>query len=241
MKQTKFRFNLTTSSSNCSGFSALIFTLIMSIMLSACKGQGGNENTTPPANNTSGQYDLVEYTFGENLSVTPSSITYSVTIFSKTDGIQVLQTNDKFDKISDDTIIWTVNGEPASTFVITSTTMEETVHSAADELRTLQRFVDVGTVYMNKDTKTIIAPQNATCKVINHLPSIDLTTLTGEFFLATGIYNDILEVNCVTGFIIEGNVLPHTNLTHYFARNVGLVFTKGELLFFGEVYVVPVF
>jgi len=214
--------------------------------VTACGGGSGggttvepNTGNIPPVIDTSGQYDLVDYLFNETLSVTLNSVSYPSTFYNKADGVEVLQYTDKYEKTLDDTIVWSSDGTLNSTFVITPSTINETVHSANNALRTTQRFVNVGDVYMNANETTPIAPQNATCKVVNHHPSIDLGSLTGAFSLATGIYNDVLEVSCVTSFVIEGTNAPHTTLTHYFSRGVGVVLTEGSVIFFGDVYLIP--
>ena len=214
---------------------------LLTILLSACGGGGdGGGDSAGNNNNGAGQYDLVDYFFHENLAVTNSTVSYTVSAYSKDTGEQLIQYTDDFEKTADDTIVWTSSGEPASTFVITDSRIDETVHSALDAPRPNQRFVDVGTEYM--DATASLPPfgdQNARCTVTAHHDSIDLATKTDAYNLASGIYNDVLEINCITSFIIEGNLAEHTNLNHYFARNIGLVFTEGNLFLFGNVYIIP--
>jgi len=217
----------------------LVLSIFFSISLTACGGGSVDSNKTEPKINPTGQYDLVDYLFNESLSVTLNSVSYPVTIYNKLDGTQIIQYTDSFDKILDNTILWKSNETPASTYVLTATTIDETVHSANDEFRVSQRFVDIGTEYMNDTSENLFGTQNASCKLVKHHPSVDLSKLTSTFSLATGLYNDVLEINCVTGFVIQGTILPHTTLTHYFARNSGLVFTEGEILLFGKVYIIP--
>lgn len=217
----------------------LVIILAIELTLAACNESGDNSDNSTTTNSPTGQYDLVDYLFNESLSVLSNSISYTVTFYNKSDGQQVLQYTDRYEKTLDDTIYWTTNDVAASTFVITPSSIEETLHSASDELRISQRHVDVGTEYMNETTDTLFGPQNATCEVVAHHPTIDISTLTGEFTLAAGIYNDVLEVKCVTAFIIQGTSAPHTTLTHYFAKDVGMIFNEGEIIFYGNVYMVP--
>jgi hypothetical protein len=220
-------------------FGNLVIVITLGVTLVACGGSGGNADNFSTNNNPSGQFDLVEYFFNESLSIVSDSISYMVTFYNTSAGNQVLQYTEKYEKTFDDTIYWTIDATPASTFIITASSIEETIHSANDDLRISQRYVDVGAEYMNETTDTLLGPQNATCQVIEHHPTIDLGTLTGAFPLATGIYNDVFEVNCVTAFIVQGTSVPHTNLTHYFARGVGIVFSVGDVMLFGNVYIVP--
>jgi len=220
-------------------FGHLVIVIMLFPTLAACGGSGGKSDYSSTSNSPSGQYDLVEYLFNESLSVLSNSVSYTVTLYNTSNGLQVFQYTDKYEKTAGDTIFWTTDDTPASTFVITSSTIDETIHSANNELRISQRYVDVGTEYMNEATDTLLGAQNATCQVIEHHPTIDLSTLTGAFPLATGIYNDVLEVKCITSFVVQGTLAPHTNLTHYFARGVGVIFTEGEVLLFGNVYFVP--
>lgn len=222
-----------------SRFGNLVIVIMLGLTLAACGGSGGNTNNSSTSNNLSNQYDLVDYLFSESLSVVANSVSYTINVYATAGGHQLIQYTDKFEKTYDDTIYWTTDDIAASTYIITSTSIEETVHSANDELRISQRHVDVGTVYMNETTETFIGPQNATCQVTEHHTTIDLSNLTGTFPLATGIYNDVLEVNCITGFVIQGTTVPHTNLVHYFAKDVGVIFTEGELLGFGDVFIIP--
>jgi len=220
-------------------FGSLAVIFMFELTLAACGGSGSNSDNTSTADTLSGQYDLVDYLFNETLSVLSNSVSYTVTFYNISDGQQVLQYTDKFEKTADDTIYWTSNDVPAGTFVITPTTIDETVHSANDDLRISQRYVDVGTEYMNKTTDTLLGPQNASCQVVEHHSTIDLGTLTGIFPVATGIYNDVLQIECITGFVTQGAVAPHTILTHYFAKGAGLIFSQGQLLLLGNVYMVP--
>ena len=220
-------------------FSWLVIVLMFTNTLTACNESGGNTDNSDTANNPTGQYDLVDYFFNETLSVPSNSISYMVTFYNTSDGSMVAQYTDKYEALSNANIYWTSDGIPAGTFVITTSTIEETVHSADDDLRPSQRYVDVGTEYMNHDTDTILGDQNAACKVIAHHPTVDLSEKTGSFALATGIYNDVLEINCVTSIVVQGSNSPHTNLTHFFARDIGIIFSAGNLLFLGNVYIVP--
>ena len=220
-------------------FALLVTVIMFAFTLAACGGSGGNSDNSSNSNGPSGQFDLVEYFFNETLSVVGNSVSYTVNLYNISDGQQVLQYTDKFEKTADNTIYWTTDDLPASTYVITPSTIDETIHSANDEFRESQRYVNVGTEYMNETTDTLLFPQNATCQVVDHHPTIDLTSLTGTFPLATGIYNDVLEINCVTSFVVQGTMQPHTNLTHYFARNVGVIFSEGLLFGLGNVYIVP--
>jgi len=220
-------------------FGHLVTVIILAFTLVACGGSGGNSDNSSTSNSPSGQFDLVDYYFSETLSVVANSVSYTVNLYDSLDGQQVFQDREKFEKTADDTILWTSDDMPASTFVITSATIEETLHSDNDELRILQRYVDVGTEYLNKTIDTLLGAQNTTCHVVDHHPTVDLSTLTGTYPLAAGIYNDVLEINCVTSFVIHGTLQPHTNLTHYFARNVGVVFSEGLLFGLGNIYIVP--
>ncbi len=224
-------------------FSIIGVTLLVSALLTACGGGGGNSGTPvdakPPITDTSGQYDLQDYLFNESLSVTLSTVSYPVTFYGKADGVQTFQYTDRFVKTLDDTIAWTTDDAPSSTYKITTATIDETVHTANNAVRQMQRFVDVGDVYLNANDETLFGTQNATCQVVDNLTSIDLSTLTGNFSLAAGIYNDVLKVSCVTGFVNQGTVLPHTTLTHYFARGVGVVLVEGSIILFGDVYIIP--
>ena len=214
-------------------------------LLSACgggsgnSGSGGGSNTGGEGGGSNGQYDLTEYLFDKSLNVTSATKSYPVAIYAKSTGDLSIRYTDKFEKTFDDTIYWTTDDVPSSTFVVTATTIEETVHSAEDSLRTLKRFADVGTKYMDANADSgFFGIQNARCTVIKHHDSIDLGTLTGTFTLVSGVYSDVLEINCVTGFVINNEVAEHTNLTHYFVRDIGLVFSEGTLILFDEVYMV---
>ena len=220
----------------------ILIVYFISSLLSGCGGGGGGEapaaktETPPPA----GNYDLNDYIFHQDLRSTGGLISYPVSSYIKSDGSLAVSYNDRFERTTADTIVWQSSGSPASTFVITPSTIDETVHSAMDALRASQRFVDVGTKYMDATASLPpIGDQNARCTVLQHHDSIDLSTMTGSFSLASGIYNDVLEVNCITSFVVEGQLGEHTNLRHYFAKNVGVVFTEGNMLFFGEVYIIP--
>ena len=214
---------------------------LLLISLTACGGGGGGGAADTPVNNTtSGQYDLVDYLFDQSLAITSNTVEYPVSVYDKTTGELSVEYTDHFEKTIDDTIVWTSSSEPASTYVITATSINETVHSANNSLRANQRFVDIGTEYMNANADLPpLGTQNARCSVTGHHATVDLASLTGAFSLVAGSYSDVLEINCITSFVVDSTLAEHTNLTHYYARDMGLIFTEGQLLFFGDVYIIP--
>lgn len=215
-----------------------LIAYLLATLLCACGGGGSGITTSD--NQSSGQYDLAEYLFDQALDITSASTSYQVSLYDKTTGSLFIQYTDTFEKTFDDTVYWTSEGEPASTYVISSTMIEETVHSADNAIRPSQRFVDIGTTYMDASEELPpVGMQNAKCTVSNHHTSIDLSTLTGVHLLANGIYHDVLEVNCITGYVINNTVAEHTNLVHYFARDIGLIFSHGTLILFGDIYIIP--
>ena len=235
-------------------FSIFLFSLTV-IFLSACGGGGGGNSDTNGDSGkdnsdggsgdvTIGEYDLTTYLFHQNLDLVGGKISYLVKFYSKGDGAEIfpsIETVEEYEKTSEDTIVFRVStsSEPENTFLIKDTTVQETVHTLENQTRDFQRFVEVGTKYMDADAITTIGTQNASCTLIEHLDSFDLSTATGNYNLASGVYDDVLHVQCITGFVANGTVVAHTNIHHYFAKDIGLIFNEGIMIFLGAIYIIP--
>jgi len=243
-------------------FSCLFFT---SLFLTACGGNSGGNNPQEGgatqnigaggtgiagdsnSSGNTGNFDIVEYMFPDQVENIGGFTSYETRMFSKSKGEQLfegLETSEQFERTAADTVVFSVNntGEPANTFVINASSIEETVHGSDNQKRTLQRFVNIGDTYLDANATVNLGEpmkQNAKCSVIEHLDSFDLAFATGSLNLASGIFNDVLHVQCTTGFIVDGQVAPHTDLHHYFARDKGVIFNHGTVILMGDVYIIP--
>ena len=235
-------------------FSKFLFSLTV-IFLSACGGGGGGNSDTNgdsgidnsgggSGNVTFGEYDLTTYLFHQNLDLLGGKISYLVKLYSKGDGEEIspsIETMEEYEKTSEDTVVFRVStsSEPKNTFLIKDTTVQETVHALNNQTRDFQRFVEVGTKYIDADAITAIGTQNASCTLIEHLDSFDLSTATGGYNLASGVYDDVLHVQCITGFVTNATVVAHTDIHHYFAKDIGLILNEGIMILLGEIYIIP--
>ena len=225
-------------------FRAIILSSSM-LVISACGGGGSSDNNEASSGNSSnGKYDLTEYIFHRNLDLVGEIYSYPVKLYSKTDGTEQyagIELGEIYEKISEDTVTFRESGSsvPENTFLINESTILETVHALNNQSRDLQRFVDVGTKYMDADATTALAEQNAICTVMEHLDTFDLSTATDNYNLASGVYEDVLHVHCITSFVIDGNLAPHTDLHHYFAKDIGPIFNEGTVLILGDAYIIP--
>lgn len=234
---------------------SLSSTIVLLSLLTACGGsssQGGaveasNGDGSSEAGN-SGNFDLFEYLFPSEITDVGGLSSYLTRMYAKDTGEQLLsgiETSEQYEKTAPDTIVFSVNntGEPKNTFVVGADSIEETVHDLDNQKRTTQRFVNVGDTYLDANATVPmlgeIDEQNAKCSVIEHLATFDLGSATGSLSVASGTYNDVLHVQCQTGFIINGQVGTHTDLHSYFARGKGVIFNHGTLLLIGNVYIIP--
>jgi len=227
--------------------------LSMTFLLTACGGGGSNGNTddgTPnggndgntssPSVGLTGPFDLTEYLFHDNLGTVGGSHSYRTRLFKIEDGNELfasIEIIEEYFKQDENTVIQRYDNlsPPNYTYVITDTTIEETVHVIGDTniQRTLTRSASTGDIYLDY----VDGNDSAKCEVVKQFASFDLGNATGSFSLAAGIYNDVLQINCVT--ISEGSVLA--DFDQYFAKDVGLILTSGMLTGLGEVYLVPEF
>jgi hypothetical protein len=204
----------------------------------------GSGDEDGSGDNTIGQFDITEYLFDDALDFLGGTVSYPVTIFSIETGDPLfsgIDIGESFDKIGDNTILQTdLEGALLFTYEIQDQVVLETVHEANAD-RTFNRFVDVGDIYLNADNENTLlqATERATCEVIEHIDFFDMSTATGEFELATTVYEDVLHTYCETGFVAGGQFEAHTLLHHYFAKNTGNVLTTGTMLLFGDVYYLP--
>lgn len=218
--------------------------LCISILLTACGGS--DNNNSGQQFDTSGQYDMTEYLFHSNLDVVGGESVFTTLTYKQVDGTKTgFDLAEKMEKTADNLVKQTAAGSDQRSYLIKSDRLVETVHIANNETRDHKRFVDVGETYLdatqNNSSNNDALTQRAVCKVIAHLDSFDLLTATGEHSLASGVYQDVLYVNCQTGFVVEKQFSPHTNLDQYYAKDVGLIFSEGSIIFFGEVYLISEF
>lgn len=213
-------------------------------------GQGGSgggstpDNTTPDSQfPSSGTYDLSLYTFHRNVLSAGGQISFIEKIYGKNeseDGAFIslrrdfTNNNGTIEESSSDALI--------KTFTVSSTAINENLLDSGDS-RESQRYANIGDVYLNANStpdpsNPIAVEQNATCRLEEALDSFDLSTATADLMLASGVYEDVIRVFCVTGFVRGGTVTPHTMLTSYFAKDIGLIFSEGEVLFLEDVYII---
>jgi len=115
------------------------------------------------------------------------------------------------------------------TFTIADSGITETFIDPPDS-RVSQRSADIGDEYLNANS----APDPDAPIAVVH----DLSTATGNQMLASGVYEDVIKVLCLTGFVQGDTVNNHSTVTSYFAKDVGLIFSEGNVLFLDEVYIV---
>ncbi|MDO6461812.1 hypothetical protein Q4485_13965 [Granulosicoccaceae sp. 1_MG-2023] len=199
--------------------------------------QSGSGNSA--AGDTDG-YDLAAYQFPLTARSTNGRVDFVERVYSQEDGSQIIplerafaDNNGLIDEYS--------TGERIKSFEITGTEIEETLYDP-DGFRTSSRYVEIGETYMDANvtttTDSFTLEQNASCELKAHYDSFDLSGVTGDYTLASGTYTDVLEVYCVTSFISGGQKSPHTLLTSYFAKDIGVIFNVGTLFLFGDVYIV---
>lgn len=134
------------------------------------------------------------------------------------------------------------SGEIEKSQTITESQIEERFYDPEDS-RVSARFAAFGDVYMDADSEASASEdfslqQNARCQLITEYAEFDLAGATGEHNLASGSYDQVIEVECVTSYIVDGDIVPHTTLTSYFAKNTGLILSKGSVILLGDIYVV---
>lgn len=203
-----------------------------------------NQNNTPI--DTSG-YDFADYQFGSSVRTAGGEVSFADVIYGQTDeNDSILRIQRRFANPTGNKIDEYSAGELVKSFVINSGSIDETLfdNTGTSTRQTLRYLNTPGMVYMDADSEASSnllggTSQNATCTFIQHLDSFDLSTATGDKALASGVFNDIIEAKCETGFVSpDGTKQPHTILTSYFAKDVGVIFSTGSLFLFGDVYIV---
>jgi|GEM_PF-5115970 len=204
---------------------------------------GGGDETTGSGGAVSGNYDLSEYIFPSAVLSNGGEVSFVEKSYSKdaaTEGFAISldrsfsNNNGDIDEYS--------SGELYRTHVIGNSQIVETFHDPVMS-RTSARYANIGDVYMDATTTAasggiFAAEQNATCELEAHLDSFDLSTATGDQALTSGVYEDVLQVKCVTSFVANSVKSPHTTLTSYFAKGTGVIFNEGNVIILGDVYLV---
>ncbi len=206
----------------------------------------GNDDSDDNTSVNTGQFDLADYLFHDNTDTVGGSISYTLKVFSQETGNMILEDTEEVARINDNTITFTFAEQLNKSFIIGSSVIEEILHDLDDISRDTQRFVDIGTTYMDATNTSgndeLMLTQNARCTVIEHLDSFDTSTATGMFALTSGVYQDVLNIRCITSFVSEdGTLAPHTDINHFFARGRGVIFQTGSALFIGETYFITEF
>lgn len=234
-------------------FHIILFVFVMNLV-TACGGGGAGDNTsvndsssedtsledTSSDGSARGAIDLVDYLFDDNLDTVGDKVSYKVNIYSMDTGeVMFSGLSEDWEKTKVNTYVSSVADSPANTFAVGENIIVETVHGSPDLYRDMKRYVDVGEKYMDATADTpLLGEQNASCVVEKVLSSYDLSTATGSHNIVSGIYNDVLEVKCVTKLVGSNAVLA--DMYHYFARGVGAILNTGNAIFIGDSYIVPI-
>ncbi len=209
---------------------------------------GGTQTTNPPSGNdnsvaTSGEFDLSKYLFHDNVLTTGGQINFDEKIFNKDNagGDSVITLSRSFVN-NNGTIEEYSSDEKIKTFTISSTAINENLLDSANS-RTSSRYANIGDTYIDAvstppTNSPIAVEQNATCVLQEHLATFDLASATADIALASGVYDDVIRVQCVTSFISGTTKSPHTTLNSYFAKGVGVIFNEGNVFLLEDVYIV---
>ncbi len=203
-------------------------------------------DTLNGSTDSAGLFDMADYTFHINTRTVGGSIAFTEKTYNKTliDQGPLISLPRSFTNNAG-VIEEAGFGINIKTFTITDTTIEERFLDDGT-LRTWTRFANIGDVYMDEDVQTgttalfpgLSGPQNASCQLLEHLPTFDLSTATGEEMLASGSYQDVIKIRCITSNIVEGQRVPHTDLVSYLAQDIGLLLSEGSVLLFGDQYII---
>ncbi len=221
---------------------ATLFALLLGLTLTACGGGSSDSETNTNTNtNTSNHYDFSKYLFHTNVLRSNGEVSFMEKFYTKETGEQVLTPLDRKFTSADGTFIkeFTSN-EVIKTYKINDNDITETIIKA-NASRSYKRFISVGDTILDADFTSALGDtsinQNATCIVLEHFDSYDLATAAANYNLASGVYNDVLKLECITSFVSNGIVSPHTKLRSYHAKNIGVIFAEGSLFFGGDVYI----
>ncbi|MBL4709364.1 MAG: hypothetical protein JKY48_13085 [Flavobacteriales bacterium] len=254
---------------------AVVGVLLAASVLTACGGGGGGsgailpvvgggDNDTPGTVTSSGEFDLADYFFHNNLDMPGGSLTFEQRTFFQETGEefpfsitnQLVREGDTITLSASTQLPGTEEPRVARVYTITSSTIERTFFNLDGEVGRSdsgQRFVDIGETYLDMNTSTnfgtdeetgeeAILLTNVKCSLVEHFDTFDLSLATGQFNLASGVFNDVVQINCVvraidpdTGEVIVMGIL--TEIDQYFDRDVGTVFIDESISFFlGATY-----
>lgn len=203
----------------------------------------GENSSADDSSSGDGTFDLSKYLFPSSVLSSGGQVSFVEKTYQVTEsGVDLALTLNRSFSNNNGTIEEYSSDELIKTFTVGDTLISETLITASD-FRTGKRFAQVGETFM--DANSTPAPdsafpvvQNASCVLDAHLDSFDLSTATGDYTLSSGVYEDVLRVQCVTSFVANGVKSPHTTLFNYLAKDVGTIFSEGNVFLLEDVYIV---
>jgi len=193
--------------------------LFSAFILNACGGGSSDSDST---------YDLSEYLFNSAITVPNGEFNYIEKAFFKETGEQVFLFDSPASFTSNDTgLITGIIADNLSildflrTYKINAEDIEETDGVLVSYYT---RFVGVGTNYYNATFREEIVRN---CVLLEHLDTFNLGTATGNLNLTSGVYNDVLKVECTTSTLSDENLISYSYRTYY-AKDQGVIFKEGE-------------
>ena len=193
------------------------FSLLALSLLSGCGGSSGssdpeapnaqeeepqptdsNGSTPEEPNPSQGEFDLSEYLFPRDARVANGDVSFTEEMYSQDSGELAFSIPRRFTHTDGSTINEYSFYDVIKTFFIDQTEIVETLLDLDGATRTSARFADVGDTYMNADysppeSDPIGMDQNASCRVLEHLDTFDVSTADGDYTLASGVYSDVLK------------------------------------------------
>ncbi len=225
-----------------------------------------------------GQFDLAEYFFENILDRVGASVMFPVNTFRQDTGERLFMgTESTITRVVDENgsiletqtiAIGTLEPDTTTLFRYNIGNDAIEVISFEDEVANppflTQRFVNVGDVFQDV-TATVFFDDmpgsisedeggltvNTRCTVVEQLDEFNLAEATGPFNLASGVFSDVLRVNCQMSIVLteeELNQIPDdvefnpviSDADTYFAREVGEILTEasGLAAFLLDIYLI---
>ncbi|MEM7258345.1 MAG: hypothetical protein AAF404_13285 [Pseudomonadota bacterium] len=212
-----------------------LLSVALLISLGACSGD--TEQST-----VDDEYDLSLYQFHTNVLTNGGEITITENYYSQSTGegpvyaptLRYLNVDGAIQRIS-------VSGTVFEQSTITDTHIDKEGVSYTG-FRRGDRFASIGDTYLDAEVENLTLKQN--CTLQNHLESFDLGTATGDHALASGVYEDVIQVYCVSVFTnADGSTRPNYDWNRYYAKGLGLISIDGRWPNFltGDIYAIPQF
>lgn len=216
-----------------------IIVSTFALMLTSCAGTGDSiiGRQAAPVDPT-GEFDLSEYLFHEQVSSETGSMGYTEKYYKKNEDIAVvLQPEFRYIR-NGETIDVQSSGIDGLTYqyTVTDSAINE-FHPTLDDSRSYERYAQLGDTYLNAELTSVNV--NETCVLSEFFETYHLSSATGKLKISNKTYDNVIKVRCRSEFTNRNENRTNYRWNVYYAKDIGPVFKDGNWEnYLGNIYAI---